>query len=257
MSGSGLFCAKSLIPYGEAQDIFKKFMRHPVAIIFEREVLKNNRFSLKLIDSWFDNINSERLGDNGVNSFLAMWWASSLIRNTCTCDPVILCDCEPEIFGPFDYTDADILPGDTLLEGGSEYIIDTISPYHSTEGRFLRDRKNACRDTLNGCVCCGDVDNHNYWLTHYYHIKSWKLALLVNNIIQKHELDRKSGIQTEFSRDINPKSIHMIIKQYQHIRDMIDSNDIYTYDDMKHAYDILYKLTNVIVEKYNKVIYNL
>ena len=85
MSGSGLFVAKSLMPYA-AQKTFMKFFEHPIAIIYKNEVLKNNRFYLRRRE---DSTNYEWLTTDGDKVY--MWWALSLVRYIGEVKVVILC----------------------------------------------------------------------------------------------------------------------------------------------------------------------
>ena len=133
MCGSGIFYAKSLLPV-TVHKTFLKYCKHPLTIIFNNEVLKNNGFYLNQIQ------NSTNYDWPVYQNKVYMWWAFSLIREVGNCEDTW----DTLHFNPLEFTMDMVLPNDKLVNTNDYVISNEIQDYNGiqTEKWNLNIRKN-------------------------------------------------------------------------------------------------------------------
>ena len=204
MSGSGLFVAKSLMPYA-AQRIFIKFFEHPIAIIYKNEVLKNNRFYLRRRE---DSTNYEWLTTDGDKVY--MWWALSLVRYIGESEE----DCDTMHLNPLEFTMDEVLPTDCLVNS-NDYIIseDPLDSNGINSERWnLNCRKEECRNALFNCGCRGDEVYHNMMIPYIAQQKLKDFIANILEIMESNSEDTLNGIldYTDIWHDL--RYLHYVIE---------------------------------------------
>ena len=127
MIGSGLFVAKSLMPF-TVHKTFMKFFEHPIAIIYKNEVLKNNRFYLIRRD---DSTNYEWHSTHGDKVY--MWWALSLVRYIGESEE----DWDTIHFNPLEFTMDEVLPTDYLININNYIVSNEPQDYNGINSERL------------------------------------------------------------------------------------------------------------------------
>lgn len=151
---SGLFYFRSLLPDVVKRN-FIKYIEHPIATIYKREILDNNGFYL------LHRNNSMNLDWNTYSQGKTfMWWAYSLVRDVS--DSLEVSDIIHISPLHFDMKN-DIKQGDVLVRP-DEYDIDnnenTGGNIYEAEKRDIR--RESCINSLWDCYCNGDEQLHNY-----------------------------------------------------------------------------------------------
>ena len=186
MASSGLFVAKSLMPFA-VQKTFMKFFEHPIAIIYKNEVLKNNRFYLiRREDS--TNYEWHTTHENKVY----MWWAHSLIRDTGESDE----DWDTIHFNPLEFTMDEVLPTDSLINCNDYIISNDPLDYNgiNSERWNLEVRKEQCYNAFFHCCCFSDEVIHNSMIPYIAQQKLKDFLETIQVILENNSEDTLNGI---------------------------------------------------------------
>ena len=106
---SGLFYFKSTIPL-TTQKIFLQFIEHPIAKIYKKEVLYNNKFVLKYAPKPKTTIYERQRRFHYYSGVSYLWWSKYLVRDN-------------EVYLPDEFDINEFRDGDQLIDATEDYII--------------------------------------------------------------------------------------------------------------------------------------